>query len=303
MSFGARRPSPSRSSPTTRPGLCASRRSELRLDRGARLGRAAAIEHIGSTAVPGLVAKPVIDVLLGLRDYPLHRSRRRGQLERIGYDYRGEFGIPGRQFFRKGSPDAHHVHAVLHGGGLWRRHVAFRDWLREHGEDAARYGDSSSGWRPSIVTTGLATPRPRRSSSKTCSREPAWAGQGPPLRPVSEWRWSASNDLRWAGQGPPLRAFRGRPAPEHEPCRQRHGSTQPPSPPLGAFGTRPTVLSRQGRRSVLAGADDGLGDDRRCERFHWCLLAVSIRFTVGSKRVRRQRVSPRHARGTPECAL
>ncbi len=105
------------------------------------LGSAAvAIEHIGSTAVPGLIAKPVIDMLVGLRDYPL-QPERVAAAERIGYVYRGEFGIPGRQYFRRGSPDAHHVHAVLHGGGHWLRHVAFRDWLREHGEDAAHYGE------------------------------------------------------------------------------------------------------------------------------------------------------------------
>ena len=151
-------------------------------------------------------------MLVGLRDYPL-QPERVAAAERIGYVYRGEFGIPGRQYFRQGSPDAHHVHAVLHGGGLWLRHVAFRDWLREHGEDAARYGELKLRLAVEHRDDRARYTEARRSSSKTCSREPAWAGQGPPLRPVSEWRWSASDDLRWAGQGPPLRAFRGRPAP------------------------------------------------------------------------------------------
>ncbi len=107
---------------------------------GALGPEAVAIEHIGSTAVPGLVAKPVIDMLVGLRDYPL-QPERIAAVERIGYAYRGELGIPGRQYFRMGSPDAYHVHAVLHGGELWRRHVAFRDWLRVHAGDAALYGE------------------------------------------------------------------------------------------------------------------------------------------------------------------
>ncbi len=100
--------------------------------------RAPVIEHIGSTAVPGLAAKPVIDVLLGLRSYPLDEAGVRA-LESLGYEYRGEFGIPGRQFFRKGEPRSHHVHAVELGSDLWVSHLAFRDRLRDHPEEAARY--------------------------------------------------------------------------------------------------------------------------------------------------------------------
>jgi GrpB-like predicted nucleotidyltransferase (UPF0157 family)/RimJ/RimL family protein N-acetyltransferase len=98
---------------------------------------AAEVEHVGSTAVPGLPAKPVIDVLVGLREYPLQPAQI-GLLEGLGYVYRGELGIPGRQYFRN-PPDTRHVHAVLHGSELWRRHVAFRDWLRAHPDDAASY--------------------------------------------------------------------------------------------------------------------------------------------------------------------
>ncbi len=100
--------------------------------------RAPVIEHIGSTAVPGLAAKPVIDVLLGVRSHPLDEAGVRA-LETIGYDYRGEFGIPGRQFFRKGEPRSHHVHAVELGSDLWVSNLVFRDRLRDHPEEAARY--------------------------------------------------------------------------------------------------------------------------------------------------------------------
>jgi GrpB-like predicted nucleotidyltransferase (UPF0157 family)/RimJ/RimL family protein N-acetyltransferase len=105
---------------------------------GALVARAAAIEHIGSTAVPGLAAKPVIDILVGLRSPPLDEAGVRA-LESLGYDYRGEFGIPGRQFFRQGEPRSHHVHAVALGGELWAVLLAFRDRLRDHPEEAARY--------------------------------------------------------------------------------------------------------------------------------------------------------------------
>jgi GrpB-like predicted nucleotidyltransferase (UPF0157 family) len=98
------------------------------------------IDHNGSTSVPGLAAKPVIDILVGLRAYPL-APQCIAALEGLGYVCRGESGMPGRQYFRKGSPETHHVHATLEGGDVWRSHIAFRDWLRAHPNDAARYGE------------------------------------------------------------------------------------------------------------------------------------------------------------------
>jgi GrpB-like predicted nucleotidyltransferase (UPF0157 family) len=98
-----------------------------------------AVEHIGSTAVPGLAAKPVIDVLVGLRTTELTRKQIEA-MESLGYEYLGEYGIPGRLFFHKARPRSHHVHAVLLGSDLWERHLAFRDFLRAHRAEAQRYG-------------------------------------------------------------------------------------------------------------------------------------------------------------------
>ncbi len=100
---------------------------------------AVVVEHIGSTAVPGLMAKPILDLLAGLD--PLDVAPGVTAMEALGYEYLGEYGIPGREFFRKGG-DArtHHVHAVELGGPQWTRHVAFRDYLRAHPDEAARYG-------------------------------------------------------------------------------------------------------------------------------------------------------------------
>jgi GrpB-like predicted nucleotidyltransferase (UPF0157 family) len=98
-----------------------------------------AVEHVGSTAVPGLAAKPVIDIVVGVRDLDVG-ERCVGPLEAIGYEYRGEAGIPGRLYFRKGNPRTHHVHMVRHGSELWERHVLFRDLLRERPAIAAEYG-------------------------------------------------------------------------------------------------------------------------------------------------------------------
>jgi len=97
-----------------------------------------AIEHIGSTAVPGLAAKPVIDVLVGLQ--ALHLTREQIEaMASLGYEYLGEYGISGRLFFRKGRPRSHHVHAVLHASHLWDRHLAFRDYLRARPDEAKDY--------------------------------------------------------------------------------------------------------------------------------------------------------------------
>lgn len=108
----------------------------------------AAIEHIGSTAVPGLAAKPIIDVMPGLRSLddapPLIPL-----LESIGYEYVPEFerpnefddGMPFRRYFRKDERGerAYHVHMVAVGSDFWRDQLMFRDYLRDHPDVADAY--------------------------------------------------------------------------------------------------------------------------------------------------------------------
>ena len=96
------------------------------------------IQHIGSTSVPGLAAKPVIDMLLGLKQIP-PLPEQISNLEALGYSYYGEFGIPGRHYFCKGMPRTHQIHAVLTDGEFWERHILFRDFLRNNPEAAQRY--------------------------------------------------------------------------------------------------------------------------------------------------------------------
>jgi len=134
------------------------------------------VHHIGSTAVPGLAAKPIIDLMplvTGLA--ALDRERR--QVEALGYQWHGELGIPGRRyctlcdetgtrivqlhFFKTDSP---------HAG----RHIAFRDYLRAHPEaarayekekrrardlhpnDSYAYGDEKDAWIRNMEATALA---------------------------------------------------------------------------------------------------------------------------------------------------
>jgi GrpB-like predicted nucleotidyltransferase (UPF0157 family) len=103
-------------------------------------GRAVAIEHIGSTSVPGLSAKPIVDILVGLRELELSDAEIEA-MERLGYEYLSEFGVPGRLYFRKGEPRTHHVHVVAYDADHWKRHLAFRDALRSNPEERRRYDE------------------------------------------------------------------------------------------------------------------------------------------------------------------
>jgi GrpB-like predicted nucleotidyltransferase (UPF0157 family) len=101
-------------------------------------GSVVAIEHIGSTSVPGLCAKPIVDIAVGLRELEL-TDEQIAAMENLGYEYLGEFGLPGRLYFRKGDPRSHHVHVVEHGGMHWERQLVFRDALRTDAEELRRY--------------------------------------------------------------------------------------------------------------------------------------------------------------------
>jgi len=103
--------------------------AELERLTAALLPLVATIEHIGSTAVPGLAAKPVLDILAGYDDPELLQEFI-VRFEAAGYEHRGEQGIPGREFFRRGNPRSYHVHFTRTGNLFWLRHLGFRDLLR-----------------------------------------------------------------------------------------------------------------------------------------------------------------------------
>ncbi|MEM6378934.1 MAG: GrpB family protein [Bacteroidota bacterium] len=98
------------------------------------------VHHIGSTAVPNLMAKPIIDMILEVRDLK-ELDIQTAKLEAIGYEGLGENGIPGRRYFRKGGYyRTHQIHAFESGDPSITRHLAFRDYLRAHEEIAIAYG-------------------------------------------------------------------------------------------------------------------------------------------------------------------
>jgi len=103
--------------------------------------RALEIEHVGSTAVPGLSAKPILDIAVGVgAKVPTDPVRKR--LEGLGYEFRGNAGDSGGLVFVLSDRPQHrvaHVHVVEHGGPQWHRYLAFRDLLLEHEPARAIY--------------------------------------------------------------------------------------------------------------------------------------------------------------------
>jgi GrpB-like predicted nucleotidyltransferase (UPF0157 family) len=98
------------------------------------------IEHIGSTAVVGLGAKPIIDIMAAVSRLA-DAKRWIGPLESIGYEYVPKTDLPERLFFRRGVRGAgtHHLHVVEQGSKFWKSHLLFRDFLRAHPTEARRY--------------------------------------------------------------------------------------------------------------------------------------------------------------------
>jgi GrpB-like predicted nucleotidyltransferase (UPF0157 family) len=98
------------------------------------------IEHVGSTSVCGIAAKPILDIAIAITDKATG-EKCVAPLENIGYVYRGENGIPGRFYFVKGSSErrTHHLHMLLAGSDELRNHLAFRDYLLQNSDAAAEY--------------------------------------------------------------------------------------------------------------------------------------------------------------------
>jgi GrpB-like predicted nucleotidyltransferase (UPF0157 family) len=106
--------------------------------RAACRGLPIALEHVGSTAIPGICAKPVLDILAG-QPSSLSSVSYVQSFQRAGYEHRGDRGIAGHEFFRRGQPRAYHIHLVEEGGTLWRQYLAFRDRLRSDAAAARGY--------------------------------------------------------------------------------------------------------------------------------------------------------------------
>ena len=106
---------------------------------------ALAIEHAGSTSVPDLPSKPIIDILVGVPSLEEAKRQAIEPIRAIGYVYMPEYvsWLPGELFFRKGPPGpwTHHLHMMEPSHFRWETLLVFRDSLRAHPEAAQAYAD------------------------------------------------------------------------------------------------------------------------------------------------------------------
>ncbi len=109
-----------------------------------------AVHHIGSTAIPGIRAKPVIDLLPAVRDLEAFDACR-SAVEALGYEWWGECGLPGRRHCTRSGPQSGlrlaQAHCYLEGSPEVIRHLAFRDYLRAHADTADEYDRVKQGCR------------------------------------------------------------------------------------------------------------------------------------------------------------
>ena len=96
------------------------------------------IQHIGSTSIPNMPAKPILDIGVAVQNFEA-AAVCIAPLEALGYDYRGENGIPRRHLFVKGIDRTHHLHMNEITSRDWRITIAFRDYLRSHPDVAREY--------------------------------------------------------------------------------------------------------------------------------------------------------------------
>jgi len=97
-----------------------------------------AAEHFGSTAIQGMAAKPIVDILIGVKELPVvaHDIQ---QLQQAGYEYLGEAGVPGRSYFRKRGIQNFNLAIVVLGGHHWKDNLLLREYLRSNPAAAAEY--------------------------------------------------------------------------------------------------------------------------------------------------------------------
>jgi GrpB-like predicted nucleotidyltransferase (UPF0157 family) len=100
------------------------------------------IQHIGSTAIPGLPAKPIIDLAVGINNLKIIKPLN-AQLIKLGYHRQPKAGTPNKRiFYAKGPTNrrTHYLHIVKYGGTEWNNLLLFRDYLRRHSRVMRQYG-------------------------------------------------------------------------------------------------------------------------------------------------------------------
>jgi len=96
------------------------------------------IRHVGSTSIPGMVAKPIIDIAIAVKQFEEARVCIE-PLVQLGYQFRGEHGLPRRHYFGKVYPETYHIHMLEINSSAWRSMLLFRKYLINHPEIAREY--------------------------------------------------------------------------------------------------------------------------------------------------------------------
>jgi len=129
-----------------RPGWKSAFRREAALLRSTFGGAVLGVEHIGSTAVEGMAAKPIIDLMCAVAGLDGARAFR-PRLEALGYEYRPDEAVPDRLFFAKGPRErrTHHLSLTEPGSTFYEEKLLFRDYLRTHASAAEEYRRLKAG--------------------------------------------------------------------------------------------------------------------------------------------------------------
>jgi GrpB-like predicted nucleotidyltransferase (UPF0157 family) len=98
------------------------------------------IEHIGSTSIPGMISKPIIDIAIAIYNFEEDKVCI-APFKQLNYEYKGEFGIPRRYYFVKGTQRRFHLHLNEILSEHWINHIFFRDYLIKHPNKAKQYAD------------------------------------------------------------------------------------------------------------------------------------------------------------------
>ncbi|WP_438016936.1 GrpB family protein [Sorangium sp. So ce315] len=153
------------------PAWYAADAEELSNALGARLRE---VQHFGSTSVPGMAAKPIIDILVAPVRWPLAADDRRA-LEALGYEHLGEAGVVGREYFRRRGAHDTNLAVVEWEASLWHDNLLLRDFLRAHEAAAAEYARSKQeAWEGGARTLLAYSERKRHAVSALLDGAKRW---------------------------------------------------------------------------------------------------------------------------------
>ncbi|MEM1273581.1 MAG: GrpB family protein [Pseudomonadota bacterium] len=156
------------------------------------------LHHIGSTAVPGLAAKPIIDILGEAEDLASVSSAR---LAALDYASLGAYGVPGRRYFRRDTNGrrSHHLHVFETGSEAGMRHLALRDYLRANGRARAAYA-AEKARAAAAATSGRAYQDEKAAFLDTLvTRAVEWANRPRVIRSINDGTGSRCVDIRVEG--------------------------------------------------------------------------------------------------------